>query len=249
MNIPTKDTQIKTGSKRNILVKMTLMCLTLLLGCREPVFAAGESDRAADYLERAGMLAQEIEAMDGDARQFIASDLKNSGQKGWEINRDILTWTKISSEQYNIAFYINVFAFQAGTEHRIYAVYESSTGIMPEGNDSLFLGVGDGFAPREYGGRIWYKRAGDGNWTQGGELAADGRVTGGGMFAGGQLGDFRQKMLVKGCVYCHADAGTGSDRRVTVEYTYHPPKERSEAGLYILTVVVTVIIVLILRKE
>lgn len=226
-----------------------LMCLILLFSCRKSVFAAWESDSAADYLEKTGMQTQEIEAMDGDARQFIANDLRNSGERDWEINRDIQTLTKTSSEQYNIAFYINIFAFQAGTEHRIYAVYESSTGIMPEGNDSLFLGVGDGFVPHDYGGQIWYKKAGDGNWTQGGSLTADDRITGGGIFTGGQLGDFQQKMLVKGCVYCHADEGMGSDNRVTVEYTYHSPKESNEVGLYILIVVITVIIVLILRRE
>lgn len=226
-----------------------LMCLTIIFSCPRHVLAAQESAGTTDYLVKTGMSVQEIGVLDGDARQFIADDLRNSGESDWKINRDILTLTKTSSEQYTAVFYTNVFAFQAGSDYRIYVVYESSTWIMPVGNDSLFFGMGDGFVPREYGGRIWYKKAGDENWTLGGDLTADHQTQGGGLFTGRQLGDFQRKTLVKGCVYCHADEGAGTDNGVTMEYTHKPPKESSEITLYIMIVAITVIVVLILRRE
>lgn len=226
-----------------------LLCLTAIFGCRESACAADASDSAEEYLAKTGMSLQEIEILDSDIRQFIADDLKNAAVENWEVNRDILALTMTSSQQYTVVFYINVFAFQAGSEHRIYASYESSTGIMPVGNDSLSLCLGDRFSPGEFGGRNWYKKAGEGDWVQGGGLTASSRTTEGGTFTGRQLGDFQQKMLVKGCVCCYAKAGTGEDSSVTVEYTYCPPKENSEIRLYIMIVAVTVVVVLILRRR
>jgi len=237
--------------KRSISAKVwiMLMCLTVGFSHIKTASAAKESDSAEEYLVKTGMSIQEIETLDDDARQFIADDLKSSGEKDWKINTDILTLTKTSSEQYTVAFYINVFAFRAESEHRIYAVYESSTGIMPTGKDSISLGLGDGFAPYAYGGQLWYKKAGDRSWAQGGGLTADRQTLEGGIFTGRQLGDFQQKMLVKGCVYCYANEGEGDGTKVTVDYTYNPPEKHSEVGLYIVIVAVTVIIVMILRKR
>ena len=229
MKISTKDTIIdfstrqnaqtgkKLKAKTSVKILMALMCLTVSFWHMKIVSVAKESDSAEEYLEKTGMSLLEIEAMDSDARQFIVDDLRNAGVTDWKINRDIQALTKTSSEQYTVVFYINVFAFQAGAEHRIYAVYESSTGIMPVGNDSLSLCLGDSFSPDEYGGRIWHKRAGDGNWMQGGGLAVDYQTAEGGVFTGRQLGDYQRKMLVKGCVCCYAGEGTGEDNRVTVE--------------------------------
>ncbi|MCM1541076.1 MAG: hypothetical protein NC121_07430 [Blautia sp.] len=237
--------------KKRALIKagMALLCLTIIFSHWKLAAAAGEPDNVKEYLEKTGMSAQEVEALDGDARQFIADDLRRSGESGWKVNRDVQTLTKTSSEQYTVVFYISILAFQAGEEHRIYAVYESSTGIVPVGNDSLFLGLGDRFTPCEYGGQTWYKKAGDGNWTPGSSLNADRQISGGGIFTGRQLGDFQRKTLVKGCVCCHADGGTGDDNRVTVEYTYAPAKEGGETGLYIMIVAVTAVVVLILRGK
>lgn len=239
----------KPGKRISIKVLTALMCLIITFGYLKITSAAKEPDRAEEYLLKTGMSAQEIDALDEDARQFIADDLRNAGEKEWKINTDILTLTKTSSEQYTVVFYINVFAFQAETEHRIYAVYESSTGIMPTGNDMLSLSMGDRFIPHEYGGRLWYKKVGADNWTQGGELTADRQTLAGGIFSGRQLGDFQKKMLIKGCVYCYAHEGDGAEPKVTVDYTYCPPQKSSEIGLYILIVTVTVVIVLILRKR
>ena len=225
------------------------MCLIAIFIHIRLTSVAKESDSAEEYLAKTGMAMQEIQAMDSDIRQFIADDLRNSGEKDWQIDTDILTLTKTSSEQYTVVFYINVFAFRSGSDHRIYAVYESSTGIMPAGNDSLFLGVGDSFIPCEYGGQIWYKKAGDEVWAQGGGLTADYQTGLGGTFSGRQLGDFQRKMLVKGCVYCYTHEGTGDDNRVTVEYTYKPPRKSNEAGFYCLIVAVTVVVVVILRRR
>lgn len=261
MKISTENTTIDSEVRRSALMNITskkcilakiltvLMCLAVGFSPVRITAAAKESDRAEEYLAETGMSIQEINALDEDARQFIADDLKSSGGKGWKINTDILTLTKTSSEQYTVAFYINVFAFRAEADHRIYAVYESSTGIMPTGNDSLSLWLGDGFAPYEYGGRIWYKKAGDGSWIQSDGLTANYQTSEGGTFTGGQLGDFQRKMLVKGCVYCYANEGGGNDTKVTVDYVYKPPKEGNETMLYIMIVAVTVIVVLILRRR
>lgn len=254
------DVKIFTKEMKNsiftmVRVIMVFLCLAAVCRCTGHVSDAKETESAADYLVKTGMSLQEIEVMDSDVRRFIADDLrcadnlKNTDEPGWIIDRNIPTLTKTGSEQNTAAFYINVYAFRAGMEYRIYAVYESFTGIMPDGNDSLFLGVGDGLAAREYGGRIWYKKAGDEAWTQGGGLAANHRTQRGGTFTGGQLGDFRRKMLVKGCVYCHAGEGAGNDTMVTVEYTHRPSKGGGETWLYLLIVTVTVVVVLILRKR
>lgn len=261
MKISTEDKMIdynvrrkaQTGRKLRVDIPMkvliALMCLAVSFWHMKIASAAKEFDSAEEYLEKTGMSLSEIEALDSDARQFIVDDLRNSGVRDWKINRDIQTLTKTSSEQYTVVFYINVFAFQAEAEHRIYVVYESSTGIMPVGNDSLSLYLGDSFSPNEYGGRIWHKKVGDGSWVQGDGLIVDYQTAEGGMFTGRQLGDFQRKMLVKGCVCCYAGEGTGQDNRVTVEYTYHPSKENNETGLYVMIVAVTVVVVLILRRR
>lgn len=255
MKIFTEDIIIGTCTyvklKKEILVKglITLVCLLSVLDHTTVIAAAKEVVSAEEYLVKTGMSMQEIDTLDEDARQFIADDLKNSGEKDWKLNTDILTLTSTSSKEYTVAFYINVFAFRAGSDHRIYAVYESSTEIMPTGNDSLTMHLGAGFDPYEYGGRIWYKKAGDGSWVQGGGLTADHQTPEGGVFTGRQLGNFQKKMLVKGCVYCYAGQGEGSEAKVMIDYAYNPPKERNETGLYILIVAVTVVVVLILRKR
>lgn len=246
MEIFTEKIQMKSIF---IKIAIALLCLITVFGQRKFVCCAGGTVSTEEYLAGTGMSMQEIEALDSDARQFIAEDLRNSEGENWKVNTDILTLTRTDSEQYTVAFYINVFAFRSGSDHRIYAVYESSTGILPSENDRLFLGVGDGFAPQEYGGQIWYKETGGGAWVQGGRLTADAGTVEGGTFTGRQLGDFQRKTLVKGCVYCHAGEGTGDDNRVTVEYTYEPSEKNSEIGLYFLIVAVTVVIVLILRRE
>lgn len=247
------DVQMSKKGKRHVLKKriMALLCLAAVFGRpeAEAVLAAEPSVSAEEYLAETGMSLQEIEILDSDIRQFIAGDLRDSGIENWKADRGILALTKTSSQQYTVVFYINVFAFQGGSEHRVYAVYESSTGIAPVGNDSLSLRLGDRFSPYEYGGRMWYKKTGEGNWTQGGGLTADYRTAGGGTFTGGQLGDFQQKMLVKGCVCCYAGEGTGEDSQVTVEYTHCPTRENNDAWLYIMIVAVTVVVVLILRRR
>ncbi len=226
-----------------------LLFLTVFICYIGSMAVAKGNESTKEYLENTGMPTQEIEALDYDVRQFIVDDLRGSGKNDWKINTDILALTKTDAEQNRVVFYINVYAFQKDSEHRIYAVYESSTEIMPTGNDKLFLCLGDSFVPYEYGGQIWYKKAGDGGWTEGGGLTANGQLSGGGTFVGRQLGDFRRKMLVKGCAYCYAHEGDGDDSRVTVDYTYHPPRERSEAGVYILIVAVTAFIVMVLRRK
>lgn len=247
------DVQMRKKGKRHLLKKgiMALLFLAAVFGSQEAeaVLAAEPAVSAEEYLTETGMSSQEIEILDSDIRQFIAGDLRDSGVENWKVDSDILALTKTSSQQYTVVFYINVFAFQGDSEHRVYAVYESSTGITPVGNDSLFLRLGDRFSPYEYGGRVWYKKVGDGNWTQGGGLTADYRTAGGGTFTGRQLGDFQQKMLVKGCVCCYAGEGTGEDNQVTVEYTYCPAKESNDTWLYIMIVAVTVVVVLILRRR
>lgn len=226
---------------------MTLMCLTVAGGLLKPAFAAKEPDSAEEYLAQTGMSAHEISTLDSDARQYIAEDLKSAGEKAWKVNTEIPALTATRCEQYTVAFYMTVCAFQAESELWVYAVYESSTGIMPTGDDSLSLQLGDSFAPYEYGGRMWYKKAGDEGWTRSDELAADRQPWGEGLFAGRQLGDFPRRMLVKGCVYCHAGEGMGSSNEIRVEYTHLPPKKNHESGLYVLIVAVTLIVVMILR--
>lgn len=239
--------------KRHIFIKgiVALLSLAVVCGCpkAEAALAAASSVSAEEYLEGTGMSSQEIGILDSDIRQFIADDLRDSGVKSWETDRDVLALTKTSSQQYTVVFYINVLAFQGGSEHRIYAVYESATGIMPAGKDSLSLCLGDHFSPYGYGGRIWYKKSGEESWTQGGGLAADHQTVECGIFTGRQLGDFQQKMLVKGCVCCYAGEGTGEENRVTVEYTYCPAKGNNDTWLYVMIVAVTVVVVLILRRR
>lgn len=226
---------------------MTLMCLTVISGLWTIVSAAQETDSAEEYLAETGMTAHEISALDGDARRYIADDLKSAGGKDWKVDTELPVLTATHCEQYTVAFYMTVCAFQAGSELRVYAVYESSTGIMPTGDDSLSLRLGDSFAPYEYGGRMWYKKAGDERWTQGGELTAGHQSGEGETFTGRQLGDFQRKMLVKGCVYCYAGEGAGNSDEIHVEYTHVPPEKDNETRLYVMIVAVTLVVVLILR--
>ena len=226
---------------------MALMCLLSGCGIFQFTADAKELSDAEEYLLQTGLSTQEIDALDRDVREYIAEDLKGSEGGQWRVNRDIQILTAAHSEPCSVAFYINVYAFVSDRVFRFYAVYESSTGIMPMGNDSLFLETGTRFTPLEYGGQLWYKKAGGENWVRGGRLNADSQTSGGAAFTGRQMGDFQRKMLVKGCVWCCAAVEENGEAKVTVEYTYEPPGENREAGIYILAAAVTIVVVLILR--
>lgn len=229
--------------KKQCLVSIGLSLLFIMtFNCFQMVAFAQETDIADAYLMETGVSELEIAALDSDMKQFIADDLQRLESQEWKV-KDIAASVNTHSENAEDQFSINVFVFQSGAEIRLYAVYESADKVFPVGYDALSLQLGNGYEPYEYGGQNWYKRVKDEEWTPGEELVANTQTLSGGIFSGRQLGSFNRQMLVKGCVYCYANKGAGSNDQITIDYYYNPSQTGSSFWAYFhLTMNVLIII-------
>lgn len=240
--------------KKECLFSLGLSLLFIMaFNCFQTVVFAQEADTADAYLMETGVSEQKIAALDSDVKQFIADDLQRSESREWKV-KDIIASANTHSENAAEQFSINVFVFQSGADIRLYAAYESDDKVFPIGSDALSVQLGNGYEPYEYGGQNWYKRVKDEEWTSGEELVANTQTLSGGIFSGRQLGSFNRQMLVKGCVYCYANKGAGSDDRVVVDYYYNPPQTGSSFWAYfhltmnVLIIIAAVVLGIRMRK-
>jgi hypothetical protein len=85
--------------------------------------------------------------------------------------------------------------------------------------------------PFEYGGRIWYKFDPMTDWASDGDLVANNQGFNGAEYSGNQLGTPDFPMKFRGNTYCHAHAGTGTDKRIIMSYMYNPNPSSYTIGI------------------
>jgi len=87
------------------------------------------------------------------------------------------------------------------------------------------LEFGNAMAPFEYGGLLWYNDpTTNAGWQNIGSLTANNLTLSTAEFSGGQLGACDWPVYYRGCAYCHAYIGSGTDKRMVMSYLYNPSK-------------------------
>ena len=184
------------------------------------VCAAEDADA---FLKQTGMPQEEISLLDKDVKQYMVNDMKNAGNKEFEYvetEAGLMAMPKGGETLDNISFTAS--AFKSGSTIYIYPTYEFTNEKKPRGKDSFSFKVGDAIRPYEYGGQTWYKDYTMTNWASGGTMTANNPQLDGAEYSGTQLGSPDLAMKIKGCAYCHATAGAGTDKRIVMGYLYNP---------------------------
>lgn len=172
------------------------------------------------------MPLEDVTALDNDIKTYIANDLRESSRLS-DITYITLEENPTAAPSVNQALSgitFDALAFKNGDTVHIYPMYEFTTNIKPEGNDSFSVLFGDAFMPYEYGGQLWYKDDAMSNWEVGGTLVANGQGLNGAEFSGTQLGSPDWSMKLKGCTYAYAKTCSGTDKSIFILYMYNPHK-------------------------
>ena len=180
----------------------------------------------ADYLISAGMPADEANSMDPDFRDYIAASLltNSSENTSWEYIPVTVNETEPSrSLQPLTGVSYSAYAFKNGNIISIYPTYEFTSPKRPRGDDAFAYAYGDAFQAYEFGGALWSKASASDPWTAApGVLVANLLGLNFALYSGLQLGCPDSNMYFKGCTYCKALAGAGTDKRIVLSYLYNP---------------------------
>jgi hypothetical protein len=207
-----------------------LLCLLLSLSCSAMYANASDTDMSDDeFLLQTGMPQEEINQLDSDIKAFMITDMKSSAKESdlSYVPINISDLGNFLPNRVNQVFYdieFSASAFKSGSTIYIYPTYEFTDYKRPKGNDSFSFQLGSAMVPYEYGGQVWYKDSTMTNWKVGGSMTANTQSSNGAEYSGSQLGSPDWSMKFKGCAYCHADVGTGSDKRIIMSYMYNPNK-------------------------
>lgn len=208
------------------------LCLSMLLQLNTVSVMAQTLSSLSDdeILQASGMPQDMINSLDNDIKKCIVNDLKNNANlSDLQYIGAVSSLSPSTSKDvglfanqvfYDITF--SVTAFKSGSVIYIYPTYEFTADHQPKGNDSFAFQLGDAFVPYEYGGRLWYKDYTMSDWELGGSLVANNQGFNGAEFSGAQLGSPDWRMKFKGYTYCHAQVGTGSDKRIIMTYMHNP---------------------------
>lgn len=175
------------------------------------------------FLINTGMKQDQIEKLDPDIKEFIVNDMKNAEQLDFKfIATATVNTINPMANQVLSGIQFTVPVFKSGSIVNIYPTYEFTTNKKPDGNDSFSFQLGNALLPYNYGGQIWGKDATTPTWQLAGTLTANTQGFNGAEFSGNQLGNPASPILIKGATYCHANEGSGSDKRIIMSYMYNP---------------------------
>lgn len=187
------------------------------------------------YLLSTGMTEEEIAAMDPDFREYIALDLmentsKNDRIEYLEVKED--SQSGIKSNQVLTGVSYSVSAYKSGSTIHIYPTYTFTSAKKPRGKDCFAYVLGDGVESYSYGGKLWWKETSNGTWVSdsNSSLTANQQGLNQAGYSGNQLGTPDYAIYFKGCTYCHANVGSGSDKRIVMSYMYNPNKASYTLG-------------------
>ena len=182
-----------------------------------------------EFLVQTGMSQEQIEELDPDIKEFIVEDLKKrvgndvDELQNVEIKDEPMILPKGVDNLTGIRF--GVTAFRENGNIHIYPEYEFTDKKNPKGEDSFSFQLGDAVQPYEFGGQLWVldDRLSL-NWMLGGSLTPTSVNLNGATYSGDKLGDLMYPMRLKGCLYCHAREGSGTDKGIAMNYVYNPNK-------------------------
>ena len=203
----------------------SLICFILFANGSILNVSASASDISADeFLLLTGMSRKEINQLDPEIKEFMVSDMKRSADTSdlsyIDSDPEIVFRPMVNQVLTGIVF--SAPSFISSSTIYIYPTYEFTTPKEPDGEDSFSFQLGDAMRPYEYGGQVWYKDSGMSSWAVGDSMTANTQGFNGAEYSGSQLGTPDWPLLIKGCAYCHADVGTGTDKRIVLSYMYNP---------------------------
>lgn len=141
-----------------------LICLVLCFALLFCSTAYAENISSADrILLRSGMSQEEIDALDPDIKEYIASTLPETCVYAGGIEVENAEGAgQVSTRQLDnttMAFSAPCYIDTATGYYKIYPTYESTVPIRPRGNDSFAFSLGAGMAvvPNSLTGTVWTK--------------------------------------------------------------------------------------------
>ena len=179
-----------------------------------------------NYLLSIGMPVEEVFSMDTDFRNYIfTSLLKDECKKiSWEyfpVSSEDSDYVRSSQVLTGITY--SAYAFKNGDIISIYSTYEFTSPKHPHGDDAFSYVLGAAFQPYEYGGALWSKASASDPWIPApGVLVPNIHGLNFACYSGSQLGCSSCNMYFKGCTYCKALTGAGTDKRIVMSYLYNP---------------------------
>ena len=201
-----------------------MLGLIMLFGICDTTFASNMSDD--EFLLSTGMSQEEIDNMDPDIKEYIVANLRAStvGQEVEYIHAEASAVMQNRSIQPLSGITFSAPAWQAGGIIHIYPTYEFTTAKRPKGADGFAFEFGNALDPYEYGGKIWCKDINGVDWLDSGSMVANLQSITGAGFTGNQLGTPDFDVYLKGCTYAKAVAGSGSSKKITMQYMHNPNK-------------------------
>ena len=201
-----------TSKKRWISVIAIVLCLNFLL-CSSAFAATSEEISADQRLRATGMPQNEIDALDPDIKDYIASTL--SPEAVYVESSNLQSYTLMGSESGDTSLATltcPTFRKSASSNiYELYPTYETKSPIKPRGNDlfGFCVGNGLGIVPNSFSGLLWYKHntLTEGRWQTDASVntlhASESSIYGYAV-KGAQLGSPSVYMNMKAC--CHFDA-------------------------------------------
>lgn len=179
-----------------------------------------------EFLLNTGMSQEDINKIDPDFRTYIVENLKENAQlQTLEfINTEEIPTLQPRSSEVLSGITFTVSSWKSGGIIYIYPTYEFTTAKRPRGKDSFSFQLGDAMAPYDFGGKIWHRRSKSEQWSSDASdtMIANQQTLSGAEYSGTQLGTPDFNIYIKGCAYAYANAGSGTDKRIVMNYMYNP---------------------------
>lgn len=200
-----------------------VLAMVMIFAVAAPAFAA-PTQSVDEFLAETGMPLEEICNLDSDIKDFIIQDLQKSADLNeleyvetvevpmpMPMNNEVLT---------GISFTVS--SWKSGNTIYIYPTYEYTTPKKQKAKDGFAFQLGDAMRPYEFGGQTWTKLNASDSYSVYKNMVANNQQLNGAEYTGSQLGNSPFDIYVKGCAYCHATVGSGSDKRICMSYMNNP---------------------------
>lgn len=216
------------GKRKWITAIILVLCMSFMV-CTSTFVAVSEEMTADQKLRVTGMPQDEIDTLDPDIKNYIASTLSPGAVYVESVNLQSSILPYASGDTSLATLSCPTFRKSASSNvYELYPTYESKSPIKPRGNDLFAFCVGDGMGivPNSFGGLLWYKHdtLTQGNWQTDAnihDLHASASSTQGYAVKGAQLGSPDVYMYMKGC--CHFEAtkySSGATMLVSLKYVH-----------------------------
>lgn len=224
--------------KKSIFKKIfvTMLCVMTLFSVVDTTYAAEirkQNMSEDEFLLSTGMSKEAIENMDSDFKEYIVNSLKQNtvGESVEYIETEIVSTVQSRSTEVLTGITFTAQAWQSGGVIHIYPTYEFTTAKRPRGKDGFAFAFGDAIDSYEYGGQMWQKDINGTNWITAGSMTANHQGLIGAGYSGSQLGNASSNVYAKGCAYAKAKAGSGTSKKIVMQYMHNPNKYSFSIGL------------------